>query len=100
VTYLKEAVKLEDGLNYMEPKDWYLPPRQVLGAILLQAGKAVEAEQVYREDLTTHPQNGWSLFGLTKSLDAQGKTAEAQTAQREFKLAGADADVTLTSSRF
>jgi len=100
VIYLKQAVELEDSLNYTEPKDWYLPPRQTLGAVLLEAGKAAEAEQVYRADLMVHPQNGWSLFGLAKSLDVQGKHAEAKAVQREFKQAWADADVTLTSSRF
>ena len=100
VTQLKEAIELEDGLNYTEPKDWYLPPRQVLGAVLLEAGKPKEAEQVYRQDLLAHPQNGWSLFGLEKSLEAQGKLEEAKAAQQEFEEAWADADVTLTSSRF
>ena len=100
VAQLKEAIELEDGLNYTEPKDWYLPPRQVLGAVLLEAGKPNEAEQMYRQDLLAHPQNGWSLFGLEKSLEAQGKLDEAKTAQQEFEEAWADADVTLTSSRF
>lgn len=100
VTQLKEAIELEDGLNYTEPKDWYLPPRQVLGAVLLEAGKPNEAEQAYRQDLLAHPQNGWSLFGLGKSLEAQGKLDEAKAAQLEFEEAWADADVTLTSSRF
>ena len=100
VTHLNQAVKLEDGLNYTEPKDWYLPPRQVLGAVLLEAGKPEEAEQVYRDDLNVHPQNGWSLFGLAKSLEDQGKLDEAKAAQQEFQEAWADADVTLTSSRF
>ncbi|UCH92001.1 MAG: hypothetical protein JSU60_04010 [Nitrospirota bacterium] len=100
VAQLKEAIEVEDGLNYTEPKDWYLPPRQVLGAVLLEAGKPKEAEQVYRQDLLAHPQNGWSLFGLEKSLEAQGKLDEAKTAQQEFEAAWADADVILTSSRF
>jgi len=100
VTRLQEAIKFEDDLHYTEPKDWYLPPRQVLGAILLKAGKPVEAEQVYREDLLVHPQNGWALFGLAKSLEVQGKLDEAKAAQQEFEDAWVDADITLTSSRF
>lgn len=100
VTRLQEAITFEDDLHYTEPKDWYLPPRQVLGAILLKAGKPGKAEQVYREDLLVHPQNGWSLFGLVQSLDAQGKIDEAKVAQQEFANSWADADVTLTSSRF
>ena len=100
ITHLQDAIAIEDGLNYTEPKDWYLPPRQVLGAVFLKAGKPNEAEQVYRQDLVAHPQNGWSLFGLAKSLEAQGKIDEAKAVQQEFEDAWADADVTLTSSRF
>ncbi len=100
IKHLKHAVTLEDGLNYTEPKDWYLPPRQVLGAVLLQAGKAAEAEKVYREDLKYHPQNGWSLFGLVQSLHTQGQVLAAKNAQQEFNKAWADADITLASSRF
>jgi tetratricopeptide (TPR) repeat protein len=100
VTRLQDAIALEDGLNYTEPKDWYLPPRQVLGAILLKAGKPAEAEAVYRKDLLAHPQNGWSLFGLVQSLEGQGKVEEAKTTQQDFSRTWADADVTLISSRF
>ena len=71
---------------------------QVLGAILLEAGKAERAHQVYEEELLRHPENGWSLFGLAKSLRAQGKDAEA--VDERFELAWARADVILTSSRF
>lgn len=99
VTQLKEAIKLEDGLHYTEPKDWYLPPRQVLGAVLLSAGKATRAEVVYREDLHHHPQSGWSLFGLVQALRAQEKTEDAEAAEKQFNEAWEDADITLTSSR-
>jgi tetratricopeptide (TPR) repeat protein len=100
VAHLRHAIALEDGLTYTEPKDWYLPPRQVLGAVLLEAGRPEEAERVYRQDLKYHPQNGWSLFGLRESLQAQGKLHEAEKVNSEFQTAWADADVTLTSSRF
>jgi len=100
VSYLQHAVELEDGLNYTEPKDWYLPPRQVLGAVLMAAGKAGQAEQVYRQDLQYHPQNGWSLFGLQQSLQAQGKADDAEKVRHQFDQVWADADVTLTASTF
>lgn len=100
VRQLQRAVELEDGLNYTEPKDWYLPSRQVLGAVLLDAGKAVEAERTFREDLQDHPQNGWALFGLEQSLRAQGKTDEAESALQSFRQVWSDADVTLTAARF
>lgn len=100
IMHLEQAAILEEEFSYTEPKDWYLPPKQVLGAVLLEAGKAEEAERVYREDLLYHPQSGWSLFGLVQSLEAQGKTQEANKAKEQFSIAWADADVTLTSSRF
>ena len=100
VTHLEEAIRLEEALNYTEPKDWYLPPRQVLGAVLMKANRAAEAEDVYRQDLEVHPQNGWSLFGLVQSLEVQGKVEESKDARQEFLKSWADADVILTSSRF
>ncbi len=32
---------------------------------------------MYREDLQESPANGWSLFGLSAALEAQGRAAEA-----------------------
>jgi tetratricopeptide (TPR) repeat protein len=100
IAHLQRAVEIEDGLNYIEPKEWYLPPRQVLGAVLLEAGKAPEAEQAYRQDLRYHPQNGWSLYGLVLSLFEQGKVKEAESVKKQFAAVWSDADVTLTGSRF
>ncbi|HUG37093.1 MAG TPA: hypothetical protein VML54_09105, partial [Candidatus Limnocylindrales bacterium] len=76
------------------------PVRQSLGAILVQGGRALEAEAVYREDLRLNRENGWSLFGLAQSLRAQGKTADAAAVEARFRRAWANADVTLTASRF
>ncbi len=100
LAHLHAAVLLEDGLPYTEPADWHYPVRQSLGAVLLKAGRAVEAEIVYWEDLKRNPENGWSLFGLTRSLQAQGKVEEASEVEKRFQRAWARADVTLTSSRF
>ena len=51
--------------------------RQNLGAVLLEAGRADEAEAVFWEDLQKNPENGWSLFGLVQALKAQGKNDDA-----------------------
>ena len=53
--------------------------RHYLGAALLEAGRAKEAEAVYREDLRRNRENGWALFGLWKSLTAQKKGKAAKT---------------------
>ncbi|MGH0035722.1 MAG: tetratricopeptide repeat protein [Myxococcota bacterium] len=100
VSSLEQAVALEKSLVYMEPPPWYAPTRQYLGAVLLAADRAPEAESVYRADLEKYPGNGWSLFGLTRSFEAQGRDAEAAWAKQGFQTAWARADVELTSSRF
>jgi len=92
------AVKLEDSLEYMEPPYWHMPMRHALGAMLLQAGRAGEAEALYREDLRRFPENGWSLMGLSRSLAARGKSTEARAATGRFDAAWRRADVTLTAS--
>src|SRR5262249_32608477 len=99
-TALREAVRREDALRYAEPPDWIILVRHALGAALLQSGRYTEAEQVYRDDLRRHPDNGWSLFGLTRTLELQSKLGEAQTAHARFEKAWADADIRLTSSCF
>ena len=100
ITHLQQAVTAEDKLNYDEPPAWYYPARQSLGAVLLDAGRAAEAETMFRKDLQRHRNNGWSLFGLWQSLTAQGKTDEAQTVKSRFDKTWAQADITLTQARF
>ena len=71
-----------------------------LGAQLLIAGRAAEAERVYREDLIRNPANGWSLFGLAAALRAQGKGSAAARTLHEFERAWRHADVRLSASAF
>jgi tetratricopeptide (TPR) repeat protein len=95
---LADAVAREDALPYDEPADWFFPVRHLLGAELMKAGRAAEAERVYREDLRHNPDNGWSLFGLSQALAAQHKDAAAREAEARFRSAWQHADVTLSSS--
>lgn len=93
VTRLRAAVQAEDELNYNEPSDWYYPTRQHLGAALLAAGRAADAQAVYEEDLRRNPGNGWALAGLAASLRRQGKTADADAARQKMEKAWQRADV-------
>ena len=83
----RRAVAAADDMPYDEPPVWFYPMRESLGAALLGAGKAVEAEAVFRDDLTRHPRNARSLFGLHESLLKQNKTVDAAWVQREFENA-------------
>ncbi len=68
ITHLREAVRREDTLVYGEPPEWTVPVREELGMLLLKAGRAVEAELVFREDLKRFPKNSWSQQGLSDAL--------------------------------
>ncbi len=100
VSLLRRAVAREDGLRYYEPPLWHYPVRHSLGAVLLAAHRSEEAEQVYREDLVRHPENGWALYGLAESLRAQGQRDAAAAVEQRFQKAWSRADVRLTASRF
>jgi predicted Zn-dependent protease len=97
---LGEGVALEDGLTYDEPEPWLVPVRQVLGSVLLDAGRAAEAEAVFLEELRRHPENGWSLAGLERSLRAQGREGEAEEVRQRRDQAWQRADVRLVGARF
>ena len=77
IARLHRGILLEDNLIYNEPPDWHIPVRQSLGAVLLDAGRAAEAEAIYWHDLKRNRENGWALFGLMQSLRAQGKEEQA-----------------------
>ncbi len=99
VASLERAIEIQDAMQYTEPPRWWLPVRQALGAVLLDAGRPGPAEAVYREDLRRIPRNGWSLYGLGRSLAAQGRDAEAAAIETGFHNAWARADVELSASR-
>ena len=88
VEQLRKAVAIEDSLVYEEPQSWYAPTRLTLGAILLEAGRADDAEQAFREDLVKYPDNAWALFGLQQALTAQGRSDEAAAAEAAFPNSG------------
>lgn len=100
ITYLEKAVNLQDNLNYTEPPPWHYPVRHSLGAVLLEAGRPEQAEDVYRDDLRQWPNNGWSLYGLMRSLRARGRMDEARLIEKQYLKAFARADVALSATRF
>ena len=91
---------MEDSLAYNEPPSWYFPTRHILGAILLDAGRPVEAEVVYWDDLKHNPENAYSLYGMYQALTAQNKDALAEEFMNRYNKMWANSDVKLTSSRF
>jgi tetratricopeptide (TPR) repeat protein len=106
---LRRAVELDDGLPYDEPWGWMQPARHALGALLLEQGRAEEAEAVYRADLglddtlarpCQHPGNVWSLHGYHECLTRLGKHEQAGIIGQQLRIAVAYADVPIRSSCF
>jgi len=93
----EHAVAVQDELPYTEPPFWYYPTRHTLGRALLAADRPADAEAVYRRDLELYPHNGWAMYGLIQSLEAQDKDASEVRAQ--FDIAWQMADVELTASQ-
>lgn len=107
--HLRRSIELDDNLPYDEPWGWMQPTRHALGALLLEQGRAEEAEAVYRADLgldptlsraCQHPDNPWSLHGLHECLMRRGATDEAAIIKQRLDLVGARADVPITCSCF
>ena len=83
------AVQIQDALPYMEPEYWYYPVRQSLGGALLAAGRAADAEAVFRKSLIEVPNNGWALYGLMQAYDAQGDQVAGAETEKLFDKAWA-----------
>lgn len=98
ISLLREAIKIEDGLNYNEPPDWFFSVRHHLGAIQIEAGLYNDAVSTYKEDLLRLPKNGWSLHGLKlayENLNNQDKVKEIELLRKQ---SWENADIVLTTS--
>ena len=98
ITAFQEAVVVEDQIGYDEPEALPFAARHWLGAALMEANRYVEAEQIYREELSDHPHNVWSLHGLRGALAAQSRQDSA--VEEDFLASTARSDTWITQSRF
>ena len=105
--HLREAIRVDDDLNYSEPWPWMHPPRHALGALLLEQDRAEEAEQVYRVDLgldpalarcRQNPDNVWSLHGYVECLKRRGEQDHHAAVEERLTLALSHADVVIGAS--
>jgi tetratricopeptide (TPR) repeat protein len=105
--HLRESVRLDDNLEYIEPWAWMHPPRHALAALLMEQGHFGEAEKIYRDDLglsgriqrcAQHPDNVWALHGLVECLQRRNEQIELPSLRKNLAAALAMADVPITSS--
>jgi tetratricopeptide (TPR) repeat protein len=105
--HLRESVRRDDNLQYIEPWAWMHPPRHALAALLLEQGECDDAEAIYRDDLgltgniqrcAQHPDNVWSLHGLVECLQRRGEASELPQLRTKLANALRMTDVPITSS--
>lgn len=99
IALLKEAVEIEDRLNYNEPPDWFFSVRHHLGAIQIEAGKYREAITTFEEDLKRLPKNGWAHHGMKLAYTKLKDTDKLKEMDQLLANSWATADIVLTSSR-
>ena len=68
------ATHYYDKLNYDEPEPLPFSPRHWLGAAYMELQAYDNALEVYRWDLSEHPHNIWSLFGIQQALAMIGES--------------------------
>ena len=99
IKVLKEAVEIEDNLNYNEPPDWFFSVRHHLGAVQNEAKKYEDAIKTFEEDLDRFPKNGWALHGLKSAYSALNDRNKVAVIEKSLKVIWATADIELSNSR-
>lgn len=92
----EKAIQIEEAARERGPSlFWIFPLREGLADAFLKMQQPKKAEEEYKRVLKQYPENGWSLYGLSKSLFAQDRPQDAQEIQERFKRAWARSDISL-----
>jgi len=115
ITYLEDAVKLQDSFLYMEPEHHYFPIRHCLASVYIALSDVsnnlvnteriqflLKAIDIYDQDLIHHPMNGWAYSGkllITEKLKAlnYNETIESNVIDL-YNIAWNNADIAIHGS--
>ncbi|MDD7887270.1 M48 family metallopeptidase [Flavivirga sp. 57AJ16] len=95
IVLLKDAVKMEDALNYNEPPDWFFSIRHHLGRIYRLNGQQKMAIDLYLEDLERLPKNGWAYHGIKTAYETLKDKENTERYETLFKKSWKHADFEL-----
>lgn len=95
IEHYKKAASIEADMVYNEPRDWFISPKQYLGAVYLKAGRWKDAQMIFEKDLKVNADNVWSLHGLQQALSKQKKNGQAAVAKAKLTRARIKTDVNL-----
>lgn len=93
VALLREAADLEESLPFeFGPPASLKPPHELLGDVLLEVGRADEAVEAFRAQLSFTPRRTLSLMGLSVAAHEAGMADVAADAEAELDAIWADAE--------
>jgi hypothetical protein len=73
-----------------------LPAGEFLGGLYLRAGRYADAEAAFQATLQRYPQDPRALFGLARTLQAQGKSYALTDGSFDAAWRGADTDLSVS----
>ncbi len=92
----KSAAALEDGLNYeFGPPDVVKPAHELLGEMLLEAGRPADARKEFEAALARYPGRALSLLGLARAASKAGDAAGAKDTYARLAAIWSRADADL-----
>jgi hypothetical protein len=95
IAALAHAADVQDREGYSEPPLFWKPMREALGAAYYRAGRYDDAERAFRATLVHDRDDPRALFGLARTLEREGRPAEAGAIDTRFAYAWRQADSTL-----
>jgi tetratricopeptide (TPR) repeat protein len=97
ISLARAASESEEGMPYeFGPPQFVKPTHELLGEVLLKAGKPAEAQAAFARSLSRMPGRARSLIGLARAAHAAGDKSTAETAVAQLKASWHAADKNLT----
>ncbi|HEY6332302.1 MAG TPA: tetratricopeptide repeat protein [Blastocatellia bacterium] len=100
VKAMKKAISVEDQMSPPSgPPDSIKPPRELLGDLLLKAGRPKEALEQFNASLAREPNRARSLLGKARALARSGDSARARETYTDFLEMWKQADAGLPEAK-
>jgi tetratricopeptide (TPR) repeat protein len=95
IAALERAAAVQDKEGYSEPPLFWLPLGETLGAAYYRSGRLEAAERTFRATLARERDDPRALFGLARTLEREGRLADAHAAAERYAFAWRQADTEL-----
>lgn len=89
---LRKAVEEFGLIEYEEPPYYFRPPQETMGDMLIEAGRPMEAVEVFKDALKVKRNSGVLYFGIARALEAAQETDKARAGYEKFLTVWSKAD--------